>query len=728
MMMGEDEEQYAEEPQIPSSLNLPLLSRDDATWKEFGADIMADAALRGEWKDDNTRALLWRLLLGVIPGGSPPSEWATEMAKKREQHRRLAAEHRVDIVNTSANPLFPGSGSGDDDPWNHFYQRKEMTDTIKADLERLFPTGCGDHFLAPARQELLLSVLSLWADLNTATAYRQGMHEVLAPLILALEKEAAAASRSNTATTNRLAAPGAATESRTTTSSSSSSSSSSSWLGTSMVNGAPMDAATHPGAAAILGRGSTPQDLEADAFWLFSAVMKGLEGFYEHGTNSTSSSRRPGGGGGRGGVIGRGSGGDDRGVDSPVVEMCKRLQGPRLREADPVLQRHLAELDISPQLYGMKWARLMFGREFRVESVLLLWDHIFASSWIEGRPDVPECIECVAVAMVLSIRDQLLAEDCTGCLQLLMRYPPDQSVSTVISLSLSPAGSSPSLELAPELLHSPTRHSSSSSSLTFGARAGAGAGAGAAGAPLRGQPNSSAWLNNGARRDVGLGGVSNRGLSAASSAGRASERRRLSSSSSNSGSRGGPVDARGRAGSGAGGVGGRDPRYGGEREPKNNWQQGLDDFTRRAFSAAQGVAKLAAQTVERSQGGGDTRQQPQALPVSEALSLARRLRAACAAMETGETSVNLAAQEIKEVARLLEARSGGYSYGGGGGREPVRPASQYGAPVGGGGGLAVGRSSSSSMSGGGGGHGVRRGFSTYSEDDGCADALYTQDL
>lgn len=75
----------------------------------------------GEWKDDNTRALLWRLLLGVIPGGSPPSEWAKEMASKRAQHRRLAAEHRVDIVNMSANPLLPGSGSGDD-PWSHFYQ------------------------------------------------------------------------------------------------------------------------------------------------------------------------------------------------------------------------------------------------------------------------------------------------------------------------------------------------------------------------------------------------------------------------------------------------------------------------------------------------------------------------------------------------------------------------------------------------------------------------------
>lgn len=52
------------------------------------------------------------------------------------------------------------------------------------------------------------------------------------------------------------------------------------------------------------------------------------------------------------------------------------------------------------QLYGMKWARLMFGREFRVEGVLLLWDHIFASTWLDGRPDLPECIEVVAVAMV----------------------------------------------------------------------------------------------------------------------------------------------------------------------------------------------------------------------------------------------------------------------------------------------------------------------------------------
>lgn len=52
----------------------------------------------GDWDDDTTRALLWRLLLGVLPRTAPPSAWATEMANKREEYRRLKADHRVDIA------------------------------------------------------------------------------------------------------------------------------------------------------------------------------------------------------------------------------------------------------------------------------------------------------------------------------------------------------------------------------------------------------------------------------------------------------------------------------------------------------------------------------------------------------------------------------------------------------------------------------------------------------
>lgn len=195
-----------------------------------------------------------------------------------------------------------------------------MIDTIKADLERLYPTGCGEHFLAPARQELLLSVLSLWADLHPDTGYRQGMHEVLAPFVLALEKEVAAATR----------AAGRSKSSATL----------SQLFETKKVNGNVMEATAHVGASAALNEASPSEDLEADAFWLFSAVMTGLEGFYEHG-GMRSVQQRSGGGG---------QVGTRDGLDSPVVEMCKRIQGSRMREADPELQRHLAHLDISPQV------------------------------------------------------------------------------------------------------------------------------------------------------------------------------------------------------------------------------------------------------------------------------------------------------------------------------------------------------------------------------------------
>ena len=158
---------------------------------------------------------------------------------------------------------------------------------------------------------------------------------------------------------------------------------------------------------------------------------------------------------------------------------------------------------------------------------------------------------------MLSIREELLAEDCTGCLQLLMRYPPDQSVSSVISLSLSPGQM-----LASQ--RSPLAHPSAA--LDFGG--------GDPHSPL-GDP---AWLNG---PGVDAGGVSTRSPAAASSlAGRAPDPRRGTYGGSVSGGAGGGVIDRRGLESGARGAG-RDARLATERDGKNNWQQGLDDFTRR---------------------------------------------------------------------------------------------------------------------------------------------------
>ena len=47
-------------------------------------------------------------------------------------------------------------------------------------------------------------------------------------------------------------------------------------------------------------------------------------------------------------------------------------------QADPALHLRLGELGIEPQLYLLRWLRLLFGREFHFEDVKLLWDAIFA--------------------------------------------------------------------------------------------------------------------------------------------------------------------------------------------------------------------------------------------------------------------------------------------------------------------------------------------------------------
>ena len=59
-----------------------------------------------------------------------------------------------------------------------------------------------------------------------------------------------------------------------------------------------------------------------------------------------------------------------------------------LRHNDPELCDVLEGHYIQSQLYGMRWARLMLGREFKVtdSQVLRIWDYIFASCISLSQP------------------------------------------------------------------------------------------------------------------------------------------------------------------------------------------------------------------------------------------------------------------------------------------------------------------------------------------------------
>lgn len=74
-------------------------------------------------------------------------------------------------------------------------------------------------------------------------------------------------------------------------------------------------------------------------------------------------------------------------------------------------------LDIVPQVFLIRWIRLLFGREFEFDGVLTLWDVIFAED-----PSL-EIVDHICLAMLLRIRWHLLDSDYNNALGFLLRYP-----------------------------------------------------------------------------------------------------------------------------------------------------------------------------------------------------------------------------------------------------------------------------------------------------------------
>jgi TBC1 domain family protein 5 len=84
---------------------------------------------------------------------------------------------------------------------------------------------------------------------------------------------------------------------------------------------------------------------------------------------------------------------------------------------DPALAEHLTNLDVVPQIYLIRWIRLLFGREFEMNDVLALWDVLFAED------QTLEIANYIAIAMLLRVRWHLLEGDYNTVLGILLKYP-----------------------------------------------------------------------------------------------------------------------------------------------------------------------------------------------------------------------------------------------------------------------------------------------------------------
>ena len=191
-------------------------------------------------------------------------------------------------------------------------------------------------FREPPTQSMLLDILFIYCKLNRDIGYRQGMHEVLAPIVWVVSQDAIDFQK---------VAPGE----------------------TDLDH---------------IIKSNLDQDyIEHDAFTLFGAIMQTVKSSYEMGNNSEPVTS---------GLLN----------NSPIVERSKRIHENYLHHADPELAEHLTAIEILPQIFLIRWVRLLFGREFPFEDVLSLWDILFAED-----PGL-DLVDFISVAMLLRIRWQ----------------------------------------------------------------------------------------------------------------------------------------------------------------------------------------------------------------------------------------------------------------------------------------------------------------------------------
>ncbi|XP_078146242.1 TBC1 domain family member 5 isoform X2 [Centroberyx gerrardi] len=335
------------------------------------------AGINGRLRSSRFRSVCWKLYLEVLP--EDKSLWINKTKELRGQYEKIKETHITNprkaagqqdlVVN---NPLSQDEGS----LWNKFFQDKELRGMIKQDVMRTFPEM--RYFQEEDVRTKLTDILFCYARENEQLLYKQGMHELLAPIVFVLHCDHQAFQHAS-----ETANPSEEMKC--------------------LLN---------------------PMYHEHDAYAMFSQLMETAEPWFSSFEREVRKGKeemltsipfaRP----------------QDAGPSVAIVTKVNRIQDQLVKKHDVELHMHLNRLEIAPQIYGIRWVRLLFGREFPLQDLLVVWDALFADSI------TLDLVDYIFVAMLLYIRDALIASNFQTCLGLLMHYPPIGDIHSLLHKAL----------------------------------------------------------------------------------------------------------------------------------------------------------------------------------------------------------------------------------------------------------------------------------------------------
>jgi len=325
-------------------------------------------ALGCELEHTRLRILSWRMFLGLLSTPPRVEEWLKEISKQREVFPPLREKYKHDdrsgLDNLEEDPNINNPLSLDaSSPWSMFFADEKVRKLISQDIDRTYPEY--SFFKQQWVKDMMMDILFTYAKEHEVVSYRQGMHELLAPIIYMLDQEKMVASEKS-----------------------------------------------------VLSQLMDGNQLQNDAYIIFERLMKGTGSWF----------------------LGKNSGNDkdkESQTDSPIILKCQNIFHNILKAKDPGLYSYLCSLKIEPQLFLLRWIRVLFGREFKLNETLELWDSIFAYD------KNLTLVDYIAVAMIISIRDKILSTDQNGVLQLLFKFPVENTMCSFVDTALSMAKPKP---------------------------------------------------------------------------------------------------------------------------------------------------------------------------------------------------------------------------------------------------------------------------------------------
>lgn len=147
---------------------------------------LKEMAVSGELKVSKFRSVCWNVLLGTL--NHSPETWIEQRTQQREQYHKIKQKHilnphDLEQIEKRDNPL----SQSKDSVWNQHFRDTELRNLIRQDVVRTNPNV--DYYRKENVQDIMIDILFCYAREFPSICYRQGMHEILAPLIFVLHSD-----------------------------------------------------------------------------------------------------------------------------------------------------------------------------------------------------------------------------------------------------------------------------------------------------------------------------------------------------------------------------------------------------------------------------------------------------------------------------------------------------------------------------------------------------------